>query len=417
MRNKMISKEDHYYEAYPRPSLNIDINRNCCCFEKPQTLVSFVDAMKNHPMFGGHPVRIKNMFLFDDEQAEKQFYYRTVMINWLYTPGVTYKELTEETMDLWLEYLDHDGVDGYGDKDPSESWSTWRAQIQQALSHLTSEAMKNQKVQFIVETQLLLRPYLLGRQKMHLLYKVCRAENPTQLSRDFLVIDNPETRSFQNVQTDALKKIESFLAETTNVNATFSDLGGATQLWKAAEQGHILAVRAILQHPETDPNLPRKETTPLCVAAYYGHVGVVREILRHPAVHVNIGQIRSGRSPLFVAAQEGRENVVRELIGVVGIDVNQTTTEGVTAIRAACDKGHEHIVGILQAASGIKIKHPLVNGSSSVSTTQQRGPTSIGEGSAESNQVREAAENRASFEDAPNELDESQILVRRVTNL
>jgi len=32
---------------------------------------------------------MKNMFLFSIERAEQQFYYRTVMINWLYTPGIT----------------------------------------------------------------------------------------------------------------------------------------------------------------------------------------------------------------------------------------------------------------------------------------------------------------------------------------
>ena len=72
-------------------------------------------------------VRVKNMFLFDEEQAEKQFHYRTVMINWLYTPGITYKELAEESNDLWQQYLNHESVDGHGDKDPSESWSTWYA--------------------------------------------------------------------------------------------------------------------------------------------------------------------------------------------------------------------------------------------------------------------------------------------------
>ena len=72
-------------------------------------------------------VRIKNMFLFDEDQAKKQFYYRTVMINWLYTPGITYKELAEESRDLWQQYLDYTCVSGYGDKDPSESWSTWYA--------------------------------------------------------------------------------------------------------------------------------------------------------------------------------------------------------------------------------------------------------------------------------------------------
>ena len=72
-------------------------------------------------------VRVKNMFLFDEEQAEKQFHYRTVMINWLYTPGITYKELAEESNDLWQQYLNYESVDGHGDKDPSESRSTWYA--------------------------------------------------------------------------------------------------------------------------------------------------------------------------------------------------------------------------------------------------------------------------------------------------
>ena len=119
---------------------------------------------------------------------------------------------------------------------------------------------------------------------MHLVYKICRAENPTQLSQDFLVQDDPETRPFEEVQADALNKMESFLAETDDVNFQSKDLGGATQLWKAAEQGHELAVRAILQHPKTDPNVPRLDnmTTPLCVAAFRGHVEVVKAILRHP---------------------------------------------------------------------------------------------------------------------------------------
>jgi hypothetical protein len=82
MKNKCISKEDHYYGAYPRlgrgvamwffnhmlirfcrlmiigpyrPSLNIDINRNACTFNAPKDLLAFIDAMKNHPLFGGLP--------------------------------------------------------------------------------------------------------------------------------------------------------------------------------------------------------------------------------------------------------------------------------------------------------------------------------------------------------------------------
>ena len=70
-------------------------------------------------------VRVKNMFLFDETRAEKQFHYRTVMINWLYTPGITYKELAEETKDVWKTYANFASVPDHGDKAPSESWGTW----------------------------------------------------------------------------------------------------------------------------------------------------------------------------------------------------------------------------------------------------------------------------------------------------
>jgi hypothetical protein len=70
-------------------------------------------------------VRIKNMFLFDEGRAEKQFHYRTVMINWLYTPNMTYQELATKSMELWNKYLDYESVEGFGSKDPSESWGAW----------------------------------------------------------------------------------------------------------------------------------------------------------------------------------------------------------------------------------------------------------------------------------------------------
>ncbi len=70
-------------------------------------------------------VRIKNMMLFDEAQAMLQFYYRTVMTNWLYTPNKTYQEFAEMSMDLWTQYLDFESVPGFGSKDPSESWETW----------------------------------------------------------------------------------------------------------------------------------------------------------------------------------------------------------------------------------------------------------------------------------------------------
>ena len=70
-------------------------------------------------------VRIKNMFLFDEGRAEKQFHYRAVMMNWLFTPNITYQELATKSVELWNRYLDYESVPGFGSKDPSESWGTW----------------------------------------------------------------------------------------------------------------------------------------------------------------------------------------------------------------------------------------------------------------------------------------------------
>ncbi len=65
------------------------------------------------------------MFLFDEERAEQQFHYRTVMMNWLFTPNMTYQELATKSVELWNGYLDYESVPGFGSKDPSESWGTW----------------------------------------------------------------------------------------------------------------------------------------------------------------------------------------------------------------------------------------------------------------------------------------------------
>ena len=68
---------------------------------------------------------MKNMFLFDDDQAERQFHYRTVMINWMFTPGITFKEMAAKAQPSWDRYHDYDCVPGFGNKDASESSSTW----------------------------------------------------------------------------------------------------------------------------------------------------------------------------------------------------------------------------------------------------------------------------------------------------
>jgi ankyrin repeat protein len=179
---------------------------------------------------------------------------------------------------------------------------------------------------------------------------VCRADNPAALHRDFEINRSTTTfalRPFDSMQNDALESMRLFLISADDVNHEFKGLEGATQLWKAAEQGCHLAVEEVLQHPNIDPNKAHKETgtTPLYMAAYFGHERVVKALLSHPSIQVNRG--KGETTPLFMAAQEGREGVVKMLLDCKDVDIEKTSTEGITPARVASVFGHEFIYGLL----------------------------------------------------------------------
>jgi hypothetical protein len=67
--------------------------RNASTFEPPEDLLGFISCMSDHESFGGHPIRIENMVLYDEERAKVHFHFRVVIVNWLYTPELTYDEL------------------------------------------------------------------------------------------------------------------------------------------------------------------------------------------------------------------------------------------------------------------------------------------------------------------------------------
>ena len=366
MMNKCLSQDDHGREAFPRPGLNLDLNRNACTFSNPTEILSFINTMKGHDKIDSHPVRIKNMMLFDTDRAEEQFFYRAILINWLYTPGLTYKELASQAGPLWDLYYNYERVPGYGEKDPQEPPGSWRQHIRVARDYLESPELEGQLVQFIVETQLLLTPYLLGRQKTHFLYKIARATSPEALCSDFRTIAVPDARSFDERDDAALRDMHAFLAdETLAVNQQRKELQGATKLWKVAEQGHVKAAREILRHPSIDPNVVRRatQTTPLHIAAYLGHHDIVRELLAHPRTDVNLGNLNSHASPLFVAAQQGHELVVEMFLDAPGIDVNKATSGGVTPLIQACSQKHEHIVQLLVSrAADLNVEHVTNDG-------------------------------------------------------
>jgi hypothetical protein len=258
----------------------------------------------------------------------------------------------------------------------SESWSSWRGQIEQAMAYLMSPEMGDHKVQIIVETQLLLSVYMRGRKKMHLLYKVCRADNPQALCQDFKSEPCDELRSYAQVQTDALKRVKQFLKQfPQEVNHDQPNKKG-TVLWAAAEQGHVEAVRELLLHPHTNPNQARlsSRTTPLFIASLRGHEEVVEALLGHADIDANLGAIESGISPLCIAVQEGREGVVEILLRHGSIEVNKAEREtGVTPLCKASQMGYEHIVELLLAAHRIDVHCKTHSGATALSCATREG--------------------------------------------
>jgi ankyrin repeat protein len=191
-------------------------------------------------------------------------------------------------------------------------------------------------------------------------YKVCRADNPEALYFDFLVDRSTKASlSFDRVENDALKWMQSFLSSTNHVNQHLEELQGATKLWEAAKQGHIQAVECALQHATLNPNQAHKHTdsTPLYIASYYGHEGVVKALLSHPRIQVNRGKAEV--TPLFAAVQESREGVVELLLKSKDVAVNQADARGVTPLLQSCELGHAYICSLLLKAPSIKVTHGM----------------------------------------------------------
>jgi ankyrin repeat protein len=351
MKIKCLSRGDYFYDAYPRSARVLDVNRNTSSFEGPHGLFQFVQMMQAHGQFGAHPIRIKNMFALDGERAKKHYHFRAVMVNWLYTPGVTYKELAAEAGELWDRYYNFTQLPEHGEKDASESWSEWRSQIAVALDHLTSPFLANQQVQFVVETQVLLRPYLEARHNMHMIYQICRCADSEALYKEFqetsLRAAEEDLISFEEHQLSCLEYYEMFLDENDDVNQIIPDTGGNTLLMDATLREAADAVNMLLGRPGILVNQPDDEGyTPLFCASGGGFNGELELLLAHPDIDVNM--IVKGETALSMAATNGQEVAAKLLSSVPAIDVNRRRkADGATAFTMACDCGHYEIVRCL----------------------------------------------------------------------
>ncbi|KAF3165792.1 hypothetical protein TWF225_001130 [Orbilia oligospora] len=155
-----------------------------------------------------------------------------------------------------------------------------------------------------------------------------------------------------------LHKIVKALVEpkTLNINAP-SVKGKKTALMFAAENGHALSVRHLLQNVEVDVRAVDKDgNNALLLAAAGGHVGVIGQLkLDYATANKQL------RTALHLASVGGFERAVDKLlIGIVGSGGNVDAADdgGHTALHLAAKGGHEKVVRLLLIqGAGCNIKN------------------------------------------------------------
>ena len=113
------------------------------------------------------------------------------------------------------------------------------------------------------------------------------------------------------------------------------DSGGATALFIASQNGHLAAVRFLLDHgAQVDLPLPTK-ATPLYVACQNGHLQIAEALLAFGAVPNS--QTDDEATPLFIAAQMGHLEIVKKLLEFNG-DVKLANRTKATPLFIAAQK-------------------------------------------------------------------------------
>lgn len=133
---------------------------------------------------------------------------------------------------------------------------------------------------------------------------------------------------------------------------------GATPLFIAAQEGHLVVMRRLVKDLHADVSIATHDGwTLLVISAQKGHKAVVRCLIKEFGVDVNQAD-QKGYTPLYLAAQEGHLAVVRCLAKQIGTDVNQAIHDGTTPLSIAPQNGHLSVLRCLIEELGADINQP-----------------------------------------------------------
>lgn len=132
--------------------------------------------------------------------------------------------------------------------------------------------------------------------------------------------------------------------QATDIN--LRDDGGRTPLMRAAANGDLRTVQALLNAPgiEIDAKKPNGLTA-LMIAASHGKSDVVKALISRGA-DINLAANNSW-TPLMFAAEKGDLGTVQALLTTPGISIDERQTDGTTALIIAASHGKADIVRAL----------------------------------------------------------------------
>ena len=142
------------------------------------------------------------------------------------------------------------------------------------------------------------------------------------------------------------------LVEGADVNVRAP--GGAVPLHMAAENGHVDAVRVLVEIGAEVEAATANGVRPLHAAAYQGHVAVVKTLVELGAdKEASRADGADGFTPLHEAAGHGHVEVVTTLVEL-GADIGALNDKGETPLQVSIFFGHRHVARVLRGAMALE---------------------------------------------------------------
>jgi ankyrin repeat protein len=160
---------------------------------------------------------------------------------------------------------------------------------------------------------------------------------------------------------------------------------GNAGLVEASWKGHEAVVRLLLEHGAEVEARDRYEQSGLQAACHFGHIAIVRLLIQSGAnlndkaktarAKARFGFVHALNTPLFEAIL-GRHSDIARLLIEEGADIHCVSSEGRTALWAACDAGIDSIVRLLvERGAAINLRDYTVY--SALSVAKEHGYTEI----------------------------------------